>query len=181
MGQDNNTKSASRVSLDHFDPDGVQELSRTLSQSSPRAGQKSFLSEKTLGPEQSFSLEKTLRAVLDKSVPSDSLGTRPYLTKITGKMVRISREGSSVYTSGTFALLALAQPPPTNQPLDPCSIPRLSCMGAEARSDHLQERSSTISTVQLDLAKCFVSPPIHHPIPHIIHSRLFIPFPSRVG
>lgn len=74
MGQDTNTpKSASRVNLDHFDPEGVQQLSRTLSQNSARVKQKSVHSDNTLAAEQAFSLERTLRAVLDKCVPSDVL------------------------------------------------------------------------------------------------------------
>jgi hypothetical protein len=181
MSQDSNPKSASRVNLDHFDPDGVQELSRTLSQSSLRQRQKSVLSDKTLGPEQSFSLERTLRAVLDRYAPSDSLVYGSCLNAIIGKMVLISREGSSVYTSGTFALPVLAPLRPTNQPLDPCSTPRLSWEAAEAHSDHPREQSFTSSTVRLDLGRCFVSIFIDHAIPGAICSRVFTPLPSRVG
>lgn len=65
-GQDNATKSASRVSLDHFDPEGVRELSRTLSQSSAKAKQRSIRSDRTLAPEEPFSLEKALRTALDR-------------------------------------------------------------------------------------------------------------------
>lgn len=64
--QDNTTKSASRVNLDHFDPEGVRELSRTLSQSSAQAKQRSVRSDRTLTPEEPFSLEKALRAALDR-------------------------------------------------------------------------------------------------------------------
>ena len=66
MERDNTPKSASRVNLDHFDPEGVRELSRTLSQSSAQAKRRSVKSDNTLAPEEPFSLEKTLRAVLDK-------------------------------------------------------------------------------------------------------------------
>lgn len=69
MGHESTLNSSSRVNLDHFDPDGVQQLSRTLSKSSIQARQKSVLSDNTLAPEQAFSLERTLRAALDKSVP----------------------------------------------------------------------------------------------------------------
>ena len=65
-GQDNTAKSASRVSLDHFDPEGVRELSRTLSQSSAKAKQRSIRSDRTLAPEEPFSLEKALRTALDR-------------------------------------------------------------------------------------------------------------------
>jgi len=64
-GQDNIAKSASRVSLDHFDPEGVRQLSRTLSQSSAHA-KESLRSESTLAPKEPFSLEKTLRDALGK-------------------------------------------------------------------------------------------------------------------
>ena len=71
MEQDNtqNPKSASRVNLDHFDPQGVRELSRTLSRSSKQARPVTARSDDTLTPEQPFSLEKTLRSALDKYVP----------------------------------------------------------------------------------------------------------------
>ena len=74
-GQDNKSQSASQVSLDHFDPEGVRELSRTLSRSSAQAKQKSIRSDRTLAPEEPFSLERALRAALDRyvvlhSVPS---------------------------------------------------------------------------------------------------------------
>ena len=61
-------KSASRVSLDHFDPEGVRELSRTLSRSSAQAKVRSVRSDQTLAPEEPFSLEKILRTALDKYV-----------------------------------------------------------------------------------------------------------------
>ena len=61
--------SPSRVNVDHFDPEGVRELSRTLSQSPAQARVTSVRSDRTLAPEGSFSLEKTLRAVLDKYAP----------------------------------------------------------------------------------------------------------------
>ena len=64
--QENVSKSASRVSLDHFNPEGVQELSRTLSRPSAQARVTSVHSDKTLAPDEPFSLEKTLRAALDK-------------------------------------------------------------------------------------------------------------------
>jgi len=66
MARQENLKSASRVNLDHFDPEGVRELSRTLSRSSAQARLTSVLSEKTLASEEPFSLEKTLRITLDK-------------------------------------------------------------------------------------------------------------------
>ena len=65
-GQFNITESVSRVTLDHFDPDGARQLSRKLSQSSGPPGLRSVRSDGTLVPVQSFSLEKTLRATLDK-------------------------------------------------------------------------------------------------------------------
>ena len=66
MARQENPKSASRVNLDHFDPEGVRELSRTLSRSSAQARLTSVRSEKTLASEEPFSLEKTLRITLDK-------------------------------------------------------------------------------------------------------------------
>lgn len=126
MGHDNASKSTSRVSLDHFDPDGVQELSRTLSQSSHQARRKSVRSENTLAPEQSFSLEKTLRAALDKYVPSHAPGSGSCLTAFIGNMVRISRDASSACTLGTFALPVLAPRRLTKRPLGLCLTPRLS-------------------------------------------------------
>lgn len=69
MGQDNAPKSSSRVNLDHFDPEGVRELSRTLSQSTTDPTRRSLRSDKTLETEEPFSLERTLRAVIDKCVP----------------------------------------------------------------------------------------------------------------
>jgi ATP-binding cassette subfamily G (WHITE) protein 2 (SNQ2) len=65
-GQDNTTKSASRVSLDHFDPEGVRELSRTLSRPSPQLKRRSTRSDQTLAAEEPFSLERTLRAALER-------------------------------------------------------------------------------------------------------------------
>ena len=62
--QENANRSASRISLDHFDPEGVRELSRTLTPAQPRLT--SVRSEKTLADDEPFSLEKTLRAALDK-------------------------------------------------------------------------------------------------------------------
>ena len=64
--QDNKTKSASQVNLDHFDPEGVRDLTRTLSRSSAQARQRSIPSERTLTPEEPFSLENALRAALDR-------------------------------------------------------------------------------------------------------------------
>ena len=64
--QDNRTKSASQVNIDHFDPEGVRDLSRTLSQSSAKAKLKRVRSDKTLTPEEPFSLESALRAALDR-------------------------------------------------------------------------------------------------------------------
>jgi len=58
-------KSASRVNLDHFDQEGVRELSRSLVPPT-QARVASFRSDNTLAPEEPFSLEKTLRAALDK-------------------------------------------------------------------------------------------------------------------
>ena len=65
-GQVNIPKSASRASLDRFDPEGVRELSRTLSRPSPQPGKRSIRSDNTLAAEEPFSLEKTLRAALDR-------------------------------------------------------------------------------------------------------------------
>ena len=65
-GQVNPSKSVSRVSLDHFDPEGVRRLSRTLSHSSGQPGLRSFRSDGTLAPDEPFSLEKTLRTAFDK-------------------------------------------------------------------------------------------------------------------
>lgn len=65
-GQDNIPTSASRVNLDHFDPEGVRELTRTLSKSSAQARERSVRSDDTLAPEEPFSLEKILRDALDK-------------------------------------------------------------------------------------------------------------------
>ena len=65
-GQINTSNSAPRVSIDHFDPEGVLRLSRTLSQSSGGPGLRSVRSDGTLAPDEPFSLEKTLRATFDK-------------------------------------------------------------------------------------------------------------------
>lgn len=139
MGQDTNTpKSASRVNLDHFDPDGVRELSRTLSQSSMQARRKSVRSDNTLASEQPFSLERTLHAALDKYVPLDSPRHGWRLTTLIDNMVLISRGGSSAFTSRTFALLALAPPRLTRKPSDLCSTPRLFGGGAEVHSARQQ-------------------------------------------
>lgn len=115
--QDNTPKSASRVSLDHFDPEGVRELSRTLSQSSAQARVTSVRSDKTLAPEEPFSLEKILRTALDKYVQFTfcTLTFRRILydgmclTTLAGNMTLISRGENLAYTSRTFASLALAQ------------------------------------------------------------------------
>ena len=71
MGQDNfsNSKPASHVNFDHFDPEGVRDLSRTLTQPSPQAERTRILSDRTLSPDEDFSLEKTLGAALDKCAP----------------------------------------------------------------------------------------------------------------
>ena len=67
-GQVNASKSASRVSLDHFDPEGVQQLSRALSKSSGQQGPRSVRSDGTLAPDEPFSLEKILRSAFDRYV-----------------------------------------------------------------------------------------------------------------
>lgn len=80
-GQGNTTKSASQVNLDHFDPEGVRELSRTLSQSSAHAKRRSVRSDSTLTPEEPFSLEKALRVALDRyEVPHSAQTDLPLLT-----------------------------------------------------------------------------------------------------
>lgn len=53
------------VNLDHFDPEAVRELSRTLSRCSAHARPKTGRSDVTLTPEP-FLLEKTLGIVLGK-------------------------------------------------------------------------------------------------------------------
>jgi len=58
------SNSTSRVSLDHFDRKSVRELSRSLSQSSQAKAKN--VCDSTLTPDEPFSLEKTLRAALDK-------------------------------------------------------------------------------------------------------------------
>jgi len=65
--QENVSNPASRVSLDHFDRKDVQELSRSLSQPSQTKAT-NVRSDSTLTPDEPFSLEKTLRAALDKYV-----------------------------------------------------------------------------------------------------------------
>ena len=60
------SESVSRVTLDHFGPDGIRQLSRTFSRSSGQPGLRSVRSDGTLVPVQAHSLEKTLRATLDK-------------------------------------------------------------------------------------------------------------------
>lgn len=125
-GQDNIAKSASRVSLDHFDPEGVQQLSRTLSQSSAQA-KGSLRSDSTLAPnKESFSLEKILRAALDKyaclifynltfrRIPDD----RTRLTTLIDNMIPKSKGGSSAYTSRIFASLVSAPQSLIKQRLD---------------------------------------------------------------
>jgi hypothetical protein len=117
----------------------------------------------------------TLRATLGKCVPSDSLANGSCLNAVIGNIVLISREWSSVYTSGTFASPVLAPLRPNNQPLDRCSTPRLSCKVVEAHSDHPREQSFMSSTVWLDPGRCFVSLFIDHAIPGAICSRVFTP------
>ena len=60
------SESVSRVTLDQFGPDGIRQLSRTFSRSSGQPGLRSVRSDGTLVPVQAHSLEKTLRATLDK-------------------------------------------------------------------------------------------------------------------
>lgn len=64
--QDDILKSAAQVDLDHFDPEGVRELTRTLTQSSAQPRVRNIPSDKTLAPTEPFSLEKTIRASLGK-------------------------------------------------------------------------------------------------------------------
>ena len=60
--QANLSKSASRLDLGHFDPDGVRELT----QSSAQARVRSIPSDGSLASEEPFSLEETIRAALGK-------------------------------------------------------------------------------------------------------------------
>jgi len=69
--QDDITGSASQVTIHHFDPEGVQDLARTLSQSSAKARLRNVRSDRTLTPDEPFSLKAALRAALDRyEVPS---------------------------------------------------------------------------------------------------------------
>lgn len=130
--QDNTPKSASRVNLDHFDPEGVRELSRTLSRSSAPPRVKSVRSDKTLASEEPFSLEKTLRAALDKYAHFCRISVNWLcLTAFVGNMIPISREENLVYTSRIFASPVLAQRRLTRQRLDPCSTQRPSGRNAK--------------------------------------------------
>ena len=64
--QENVLKSVSQVSLDHFNPEGVRELSRSLSKSSARIETTSVCSVRSFVIDEPFSLEKALRAALYK-------------------------------------------------------------------------------------------------------------------
>ena len=139
MRPDNTLKSTSRVEPDLFDPVGVQELSQTLCQSSVEEIQKSILSDSTLASEQPFSLEKTLRVALDRCAPSDSHRNGWSHKTFIGNMVPISREGSSEYTSGAFALLVSVPQCPTKQLLGLRSIPKLSGRSTEMHFDRPRE------------------------------------------
>ena len=86
--------SASRVSLDHFDPEGVRELSRSLSRSSTQARVTSVRSDKTLATDEPFSLEKTLRAALDKYVHFI------FYSSSSPRELIVSRHGNRQHDSG---------------------------------------------------------------------------------
>jgi hypothetical protein len=68
---ENLSKSASRVDLDHFDPEGVRELSQSLAQSLSRLRVTGVRSDT---PNEPFLLEKDLRASLDKYAHFTSCG-----------------------------------------------------------------------------------------------------------
>jgi len=55
----------SQLNLDHFDPEGVRDLSLVLKRASTL---RQIRSDRTLTPEQPFSLEAALREVLDRYV-----------------------------------------------------------------------------------------------------------------
>ena len=114
------SKSASLEDADHFDSEWVPEP---------------------------YSLDKSLYAAIDEYVPSDSRNNSQRLTTAVGNMILISREESSVYTSGTFALPDLALQRLTKRPLDLCSTLRLSGKSAGIHSDHPREQFSVALTV----------------------------------
>jgi len=60
------TTSASQVDIDYFDPEGVRDLSLTLSRSSAKPMLRDVHSGEFLTPEEPFSLEAALRAALDR-------------------------------------------------------------------------------------------------------------------
>lgn len=70
LGDNHSQRSASRVSVDYFDPTGVQELRTTLSRLSNSGDrQKSSRgSDVTLSADAPFDFEKTLKAFLAKCV-----------------------------------------------------------------------------------------------------------------
>jgi len=154
-GQGNKTKSASQVNLDHFDPEGVRNLSRTLSRSSAQAKLRPVRSDRTLTTDQPFSLENALRAALDRcgNFPFAHRDL-PLLTTsgscsvaFTGRAIPVSRGGSLVYTSGVFAFSVLARQLLIKKPLGRCSTRRSSGRHAGVRlGHHRRERSFMIST-----------------------------------
>lgn len=65
-GQDNRTETPSQLNLDHFDPEGVRDLSLALKRASAQSRLRHVRSDWTLTPEEPFSLEAALRGVLDR-------------------------------------------------------------------------------------------------------------------
>ena len=157
--QENITKPVSRASLDRFDLEGVQELSQTFSQSSTLAKQKIVSLDGTLAPEEPSSLEKALRAALERYGFLRSAQTYfPLLTNFgflmmecllvsIGNMIPRSRRGSLVYTSRVFALLVLAPQHLIKQQWGRCSIRRLSGGSSRVHYDRPRGQFSMTSAV----------------------------------
>jgi len=146
------SRSASRVSLDHFDPEGVRELSRTFSKSSAKVEVTSVYSEKSsFPPEEPFSLEKTLRTALDKYARSvfynPSNPNRSCPTTLIDNMIPVSREGSLVYTSRILTSLVLARQRLTKRRSNRCSTPRSSGRNSESHEDRPRKGFFRTSTV----------------------------------
>ena len=146
-GQENVSKSAFRVSLIHLDPGDLRQLSKTLTRSSSQAEVTSVYSDEFLVSEESFSLEKTLRAALDKYAHFTFYQVIGYLTTLIGNMTPVSREESSAYTSRTSTSPVSAQQPLTKRQSDPYSTPKSSGSNSKAHGNPPREKFSATSTV----------------------------------
>ena len=142
----NASQSASRVSLDHFDPEGVRELSKTLTRTSTQVKETSVRSSKSLEFDEPFSLETTLRTALDKYAHFIFYWVIGYLTTSIGSMKPVSGKGSLVCTSRTSKSLVSAQQRLTKQPSDRYSTPKSSGRNSKVHGNRPQEKFFMTST-----------------------------------